>query len=271
MKVTQVILADTRPGWLSDSCFIGEYGKQNLEGCRSIDFMTDAVIAKKWFIESELVDDSRVSLLVDEHEPITPALDELAAKVGDFVSVSNWNRSDHRWYDKIQIRALRMGIETGADVIVKWDGDCIGYRREGFDFFAHALELMDKTGAAYICQSTPLNPDEHGMKHASTRFFLCRAETLDLDKAEWLLDDFQRAKTFPCRHLPCLEHILGAMAGDRVCYPKSDYDNWVVWSWVKYFKGTIAKLNAATYGQVLGYIEDCGGVHGASDLVGQPL
>lgn len=274
MKLVTIINADTREGWLGEKSAIGQYGNVNLCGCRSADFLTEATIARNRYLDSPLVTSRETVLCIDIHQSITPdvrdRLDQLI-RIGELTRTveRSHDRSAPRWNDRIYCRAFE---EIGdADLVAHWDGDCIGYRRTDFDVLSMYLGHLD-SGASYVCQQTPLSKAEHCMEHASTRFFLTKKGTLDFQEAEYLLNDRARAKRFPGMHLPCLEHILGAMSGNRVLYPDCSNDDFVVWSWVHYYHGIIAKLNDLPYEDVKRYVfETCGGPLGASDLIGKPL
>lgn len=262
--ISVVINADTRPNWLDPMTEIKDRGDGMLCGCRSIDFLTDGVENKRKFFAGH---DATFTVCVDEHESFE--IDELPLNVRYIMRHAN--RRDHRWNDRVYIHSLfeAIALQPAHEYICHFDGDVACFQREGYNFIESAIYWLENSGYRYVCQQATI-PD-HGMTHASTRFFICKRDTLDLDEAERLLDDRYRAKKFPGKHLPCLEHILGAMAGERVFYPPADYDNFIFWSWVRYYRGTLAKLNAMPYEQVLQYVERSGGLHGASDLIGVEL
>lgn len=268
MKLSHIVTADTRTGWLADSCKIGEYGKVNLEGCRSVDFITEATIARQRFLESPLVDEVETIICIDVHEPIPSWVYERLFEISNcYVVTDQHDRHRHRWNDYIYIHALR---QATGDLVAKWDGDCIGYRHPDFDVLTYYFDFLSN-GAAYVCQQTKLIPEVEPMWWASTRFFLCRRETLDLDEAARCIDDdYRRAKYGP-KHCPCLEHCLGLMCGERVIYPPEKNSDFIVWNWVQYYLNCIPKLNNMPYADILQYVHDCGDVHGASDLIGIPL
>lgn len=275
MILTHVITADTRTGWLADHSVIGAYGSVNLCGCRSVDFLTHGVVAKNRYLDSPLITERRTVLCVDVHKEIPDDVSEQISKLrlaGEITHVilTPHHKDGPRWNDKIYLRALDC-VDDDSDLVAKWDGDTIGYRRPDVDVLATMLGDLN-SGHAYVCQQTPLSKEDHKMSHASTRFFLARRTSLDLVEADRLLDDRTRVKKFPGQHLPCLEHILGAMSGDKVFYPPSQFEDHIVFSWVRYYRGLIEHLNGASYAEVYDYIfNKCGGVHGASDFVALPL
>lgn len=268
-RVSIVVNCDTRKGWLDMFTGIKDYGDSNLCGCRSSDFLLEGVQNKIRFFEGcEL----EVVLFVDVHEQIPPEIMDRITGMrerGEITKLilSSVDHSQHRWNDRVFIEALR---HATFDYVAHFDGDAAAFRRPRFPLIENYLRWLDE-GYKFICQQTPLSKEQHKMEHASTRFFLCKRETLDLDESERLLDDRYRAQKYPGKHLPCFEHILGEMSGSTVFYPPSDNDNFVVVNWVHYWRGVLGRLNRMPYDDVKRYIfETCGGPHGASDLIASP-
>jgi hypothetical protein len=273
MKLSIVINCDTRPNAGDDFHCINNYGSGNLCGVHSLDFLTHGVIAKNRYLEGC---NRETILCVDLHDPIPVhikmEIDRLIID-GEINRIITWphSKEKHRWNDDIYVRSLRE-VSSDATHIAHWDGDCIGYKREGVNIVEKYLSHL-ANGYKYVCQQTPLDNSVHGMFWASSRFFFCEKSTLDLDEVERCLDDKYRSNKLPEWHLPCMEHILGALSGEgSVLYPPSDDYNFCVWSWVHYYAGTIKKLNSMSYDEVKKYVfEDCGGLLGASDMIGKPL
>lgn len=275
-KLSIVISCDTRPGADAEFHEIKNYGGGNLCGVHSLDFLTAGVVAKNRFLESAGFERETI-LFVDLHEAWIPGriLDDLekllaSGEITRLITQPH-SKARHRWNDHLMLDALAHASPT-SDFVAHWDGDCIGYRRPDFDVLKMYVGLLD-SGYKFICQQTPLNQGEHLMFWASTRFFLCRRESLDLPELRRLIDDDYRRSKFGSRHLPCVEHILGAMAGENsVLYPPSQNQDFAVWSWVHYFRGVIQKLNKMSYEDVYRYVfETCGGPLGASDLIGREI
>ncbi len=70
MKLTHIVSADSRDGFLGPKTAIGEYGSANLCGCRSVDFFTDGIIARNRFLDSPLVTERKTVLFIDVHNEI---------------------------------------------------------------------------------------------------------------------------------------------------------------------------------------------------------
>lgn len=269
-RISLVINADTRYGWLDDFTGVKNDGRNILFGCRSIDFMTDGVVNKRRFLAGY---DLETIVYVDEHEPLSRGAVKRLDAMGESgeitkLIVTKVNHSRHRWNDYLYRDTL---AHATGDYIAHFDGDAAAFRRPEFPLIEKYLAWLEG-GYKYVCQQTPLPDHEHGMWWASTRFFMCKRETLDLDEASRCIDDDYRRAKWGDRHCPCFEHIIALIAGGPVLYPPSNNDNFVVVNWVAYNRGVLSKLNAMDYEGVKQYIfEICGGPHGASDVIGQPL
>lgn len=275
--ISIVINCDTRPGSDADCDQIREQAASpGVCGVHSLDFLTDGVVAKNRFLRTP-GHELETIVYVDVHEPIPHEVRVriqnliAAGEITKFVETPH-SKHRHRWNDRLYLDALSH-VSPHADYVAHFDGDCVGFRRAGYDHAARCIELIEDAEFRFVCQQSPLTPHEHGMRHASTRFLFTRRAELDIPELERLTDDAYRAATFPGQHLPCLEHILGARAGAfGVCYPMAAYADCVVFSWVRYHRGTLAKLNAMPYADVRRYVFDqCGGPLGAADLVGKEI
>lgn len=267
MKISLVINVDTRPGCEAQQSRIGDPSGVALIGCRSLDFLVDGVRNHLAFFAGY---DLETLLFIDEHLPLP---EDIGGQLGNMildgelteVFVEKKDHTRRRWNDYIYLDALRRA--TG-DIVVHLDGDTALFRHSGFD--PVAMMLKELSSFQYVCGSMPL--EAHGMTHASTRFFMTERAKLNLDEAEAAIDDRYRQKKYGTKHAPCLEHVLGLLAGDSVLYPLMDPANYLYFSWVHYYQGVLAKLNASSYEEVNDYVfRVCGGIHGASDLIGQPL
>lgn len=111
---------------------------------------------------------------------------------------------------------------------------------------------------------------EHKMTWASTRFFFCRRGSLNLPELEkCIFDESYRAGKYG--HAPALEHVLGGMAGlGGVHYPMANWDQYMIFSWSRYHRELLHKLNGLPYEKVRDYILDCG-IHGPNDVISKPI
>ena len=266
--ISLVINLDTRPGLYADSFTWGDDGKPTMNGVRSVDFLLEGVEQKVEFFrgnELELV------LFIDEVEPIGGLLDEVkemanALAPENKVVCKRTDHTRHRWNDYNYLEAL--SLATG-DYVAHFDADSNAYREDESPVIEDYFELLEEY--SYVCYPTI---EEYNDWHASTRFFICERETLDLEEAERCMDPQYLVSHYGWKgeaHFPCMEHILGAMEGGNVHYPRPT-DDYAIFSWARYHRGTIARLNEMPFRDVAKYLEDCGGAHlGAGDIYGIEL
>lgn len=268
MKISLVINADTRPGCDAECSKIGDFGQGSLQGCRSWDFLIDGVINKHRFLSGSDAEIETI-LYVDIHNPIPKRIQMKIEALQDCgyitkLITAQHSRARHRWNDWLYIDAL---CHATGEYVAHFDADAAAFSRS--PMIPPYVELL-KT-FKYVCQ--PSATADHGMTHASTRFFICRRETLDLDELGRCLDDGYRQAKFPGQHLPALEHIIGALAGTgSVIYPPRKDHNYCVFSFVHYYRGLLWWLNDLPYEEVRRYVfERCGGICGPGDFIAQPL
>lgn len=267
MKFSVVITCDSRAGWLDPFTSVRDRGDKSLPGCRSVDFMLSGVENKLLFVGDREIE---LLLFIDEREPISYAARLMLGALGHGtdkkIFIAAKDHSHPRWNDKLYHDALK---HATGDYVIKFDGDVAAFHREGFDAIGNHIKLLDQ-GYRFICQPTQI--ENHGMRHASTRYFICKRESLNFPELERCMDDHYRVRRYQA-HLPCYEHFLGVLWGpNSVLYPPADNKNYLIWSWVEYHRGVLEKLNKMTYDDVYKYVfETCGGVHGASDLMGANL
>lgn len=261
MIVSVVINGDTRPGYLTST--LGEgWGKTSLQGVRSVDFLTEGVKQKINFFNGY---DIQCILYIDKHEDISP---ELMAEIESIVLpcgnnskiiFKQHNRTDYKWNDKIYIEALKL---AEGDYVCHIDQDANCFRSDESDIVDAYIDLLENY--KYICQ--PWDGIGDPMHHASTRFFICKRETLDLP----LIEKSIYVNPLNGKHNPCAEFTLGILAGEgNVLYPEREDDRYLIFSWARYNAGTLKRLNEMPYEKVKEYILSCG-LHGPMDCVDNP-
>lgn len=256
--ISLVINADTRPGYLTST--LGEgWGKTSLQGVRSVDFLTHGVRQKINFFRGH---DIQCILYIDCHEKLDSHLfydiEQMVHSCGNNSQVvfKPHNRTDYKWNDKIYIEALKL---AEGDYVCHVDQDCNIYRKDDSDIVDAYIDLLESY--KYICQ--PWDGIGDPMFHASTRFFICKKETLQNAFKVNLL-----ANPFMGKHSPCLEFALGYLAGEgNVLYPSREDDKYLIFSWARYFPGTLEKLNSFSFEKIKLYIVDQCGIHGPNDCV----
>lgn len=266
-KLCVVVNADTRPGWLGTDSHIGKTGEGSLQGVRSSDFLLYLPQMARRFFEGWPGEVSLV-LYVDQHEELPPSVAwEIARMQAEGIVtravIKPHDRKRMYWNDHLVLDALKEA--NGADYVVHLDQDVALFRNEGSDVVLRMKEDLDAGAWKFICQPSAVL--EHGMLHASTRFFICKAKNLDVDDLRFCLDPVFRRNKYGDRHCACLEAIIGLVAGDgEVLYPPYNESDWVCFSWVKYRAGLLPTLNGLNYEDVQRYIQK-GALCGPMDFI----
>ena len=263
MIISVVINTDTRQGYLSKENTVGDFGVGSLQGVRSKDLLTDGIRQKIKYFDGYQI---QLILFIDVHEPISKELmgemKEIVFACGNDSKIITkpHSKNRHRWNDWLYIDALKEA--TGA-YVVHFDQDCNAYKKEGSNIVESYFAYLN-AGSKYVCQ--PWDGVGDPMYHASTRFFICKRETLNFADIESSL-----VTPFRGKHNPCLEFSLGILAGEgTVLYPSRNDDDYIIFSWAKYHVGLIKYLNEKPYDEVINYIRDCG-MFGANDVIAKPI
>lgn len=260
--ISIIINSDTRHGYQNDSSTVGDFGEGSLQGVRSIDFLLAGVKNKMDFFRGHKC---QCVVYIDQHNPLPEGLFmQIAELVHSYGNNSRvicrpHNRTRHRWYDYITIEALKW---AEGDYIVHFDNDANAIKTDDSDIVQKYFHWLDN-GYKYVCQ--PSAVENHGMYWASTRFFICKSSTLNLSLIENNLHE-----TINGKHTPCFEHIIGVLAGDgTVLYPSREDDKYLIWSWARYYKGTLDRLNNMEPKAALEYVLNLG-VCGPNDVLDKP-
>jgi hypothetical protein len=286
-----VINVDTRPGFQEDYVYCGmptATGVGGACGARSIDFITHNVYNKIQFFRGH---DIEVTLYVDLHENLP---NELARELNQMLcrgEIHNLIYAKHtkqfkgkylrQWQDSLYLNACMM---SRSKYLVHFDADTSCYRKDDCAIIDKWIELLEQY--KYISYPTYFSPNEGDVPGtnalpapeggfdylwASTRFFMCKRETLDYNRIVELFDDHVWKEAHgkrPMRYPNVFEQIIGFLAGPgQVCYSPKDIENFMVFCWHHYNVGTIPRLNKLPYNEVLNYIvNERGGIQGACDI-----
>lgn len=263
-----IVTMDTRPGSDGETSQVGDSGEGSLHGVRSFDFLTDLPQTIANFFSGYQFD---LFLSIDEHMPIPKEVYTRMYELKRAGILHRWesmprDRLSYKWNDKRYNQALQQ-YHPEATHIVKIDQDCAMFRDPNSEIIAKYLEWLETY--SYVCQ--PAASPEDKSWHASTRFFVTRVGTPKFDELESCMDQqwiFENYGNYWC---PCYEFYLGVTCGGNVLYPPPDEESYTIWSWARYAKNTLRKLNQMPYSEIQKYIQDCGGIHGPRDLLGKPI
>lgn len=272
--ISIVINADTRAGFKNNESVATEM----FNGCRSLDFLIDGVQNKINFFEGF---EKEVILFIDEHEK-TP--EDVLNKIRGMVDTLVVRKHDKRFgdikeYNKFNdlnyLAALQLVRGT---YIAHFDQDCAAFARNDFapNMLIDLLGQFDYVSYPSHWSPKPVDDKNYDYDWVSTRFFMCKRETLDFTEIQkCLVSSAYIYNKYPALvHNPWTEHILGLISkynGKGVYYPKMDLDNYAIFCWNKYVSGTLGKLNATPYDEVKKYISDCSGIHYPCDLTAKQI
>jgi hypothetical protein len=267
--ISLVINCDTRSGFTESE----SSADTMFNGCRSIDFLLDGIRNKiKFFDQFE----KEVIVFIDEHEIIPEKIvseirfmvDTLIIRkhdknFGDIKNYANFN-------DLNYLSALFM---ARGQLVCHMDQDCAAFTKDKESVEELIKMLDDHKFVSYPSYWSPKavhDPSFGNRTWASTRFFICKRETLRFDTLlDCIIEPEWAYKTFgdSPRRLNWLEHFLSLANNDSVYYPTMEINKRAIFCWSKYKVGTFARLNAMTYDEVKQYIGDAGQIQYPNDLV----
>ncbi len=260
MKLSIVINCDTRPQ--NDS-----FGGSNMLGCVNGDFLIDGISNKAKFFQG--FDDEELIVMIDEHERVDTEHLKWLNQVCDVVVVRK-HTNENNFNDWNYIRALQMA--TG-DIIVHFDQDVAAFGKP--DGLIKLLDSYDFVSYPSYWSPLPVHDESFDHTWVSTRFFMCKRESLDLPEIIKCQKDYDYwLKTYPVkRACHWVEHLIGSIAKYRnqsVYYPplSSEY---TIFSWDKYVSGVLPKLNEMEYEQVINIVNGFGGIHYPCDVTAQSI
>lgn len=245
MKISCVINLDTRTSKdTNDGLF---------NGVVNSDFLDEGVFNKVKFLEGF---DYEIICYVDEHNPVTEKQLESLREYAHTLVIRK-HTTEPNFNDFNYIRALSL---ASGDIIMHFDQDVCAFRRskEAVEDFIKLLDTCDFV--SYPSLSSPLPAHDESFDHVwvSTRFFMCKRESLDLKEIEKCQRDYDYwLKTYPVkRACHWFEHLTGSIAKYRnqsVYYPPLNIDNLFIFTWGKYERYTLQRLNNYTYDEFINW------------------
>jgi hypothetical protein len=258
MKVSLVINCDTRAQ--NDS-----FGGVNLTGVVNRDFLIDGVINKmKFFAGFEL----ETIVHIDKHHGIS---DDDLSKLHDFCDtlLIRKHTEEYAFNDWNFHRALSL---ASGDIICHVDQDTVCFASSQ-EYVEDLLKHLDNYKlVSYPSHWTP-NPtvDDSfgGMWWASTRFFICKRESLKLGELAKCIEDpewmYEKYGDSP-RRCNWTEHYLAKINSNNVFYPPVELHRGAIFSWSSYKTGTLQMLNSAPYEAVKQWLLHRGGIQYPCDV-----
>lgn len=245
MKVSIVINADTRnPKDEMGGMFSGVVNQ---------DFLTYGIENKIKFFDGF---EKEVILHIDEHNPVPPKMVEYLTSITDKLIVRP-HTSEHAFNDWNYHRAL--SFATG-DIVCHFDQDTACFT-SGKEYVDELIANLDTN--AFVSYPSHWSPravhDESFGKRtwASTRFFICKRESLKLDELANCINEpewgYHKYGDSP-RRCNWTEHFLTLTNNDSCYYPPIELDKGTIFSWGRYQQGVLEMLNSSHYDKVKDWV-----------------
>lgn len=268
MYLSLVINCDTRDGFTSRETS----AEHMFQGCRSIDFLTDGIENKKRFLSGF---EFETIVFVDEHNKVPENTLARLREIADTVVIRKHDKKfgDIKNYEKFNDLNYLAALQLArGEVTFHMDQDCSCFTSSKESVEEMIGMLNDYKFISYPSYWSPRAVDDPSFGKrtwASTRFFICKRETLKFDtlmnciiEPEWAYQAFGDSP----RRTNWLEHFLSLANNDSVYYPPMDLEKRAIFCWDKYITGVLPKLNKMNYEEVRRYIADCGNIHYPVDL-----
>lgn len=235
-------------------------------GCVNEDFLIDGIVNKINFFKD--FSNKEIILHVDEHNPLS---DELMVKITSITNkcIVRKHTNEPSYNDWNYHRALSMA-EGNLICHVDQDTTCFTSGKEYVDELIN--HLNDYRFVSYPSHWTPkaVHDESFGNRTwASTRFFMCKRESLKLDElAECITEPewgYAKYGDSP-RRCNWTEHFLSLINEDSVYYPPIELHKGAIFSWSKYKQGTLAILNQMPYEEIKQWIIHRGNIQYPVDV-----
>lgn len=252
MKISLCINCDTRPQRDNqDGLFAGVVNS---------DFLTDGIRNKQLFFNGF---DIETIVFIDEHLRVPSGTLKYLYSICDTVVVRK-HTNEEKFNDNNYIAALAL---CRGDIIchVDQDTNCFTSSPLYVHTLINSLENFDYI--SYCSQWSPNPVVDHNYDYwwVSTRFFMCKRETLDFTEIKKCLvdSDYLYSKYPASVRNPWTEHILGLTAkynGKGVFYPPHEIDAYTIFTWENYEQWTLRRLNELPYEEVKNWVIEKGGI-----------
>lgn len=270
MKTVSIVInLDTRPANLVE----GNMGS----GVTSSDLLVETVKNKINFFKGF---DIEVIAFIDIHKDICPfdlhGLSQLCDKIV-LSKHKSWGvyGAAEATNDYNYLHALSL---AKGEYVAHFDMDMAAFTRDKLPIIG-MMQALDEGKHDYICYPSehspaPCHDDSYDYWWASTRFFLCRREVMNIGYVQQCMEsrDFFN-QTYPSsKNNYWMEHYLGRIAGKgMVFYPPFDLTNYAIFSFKTYHHGLMKELNEMDYDSVGRYINSCRGIFYPCDLTAIPI
>lgn len=245
-EISLVINCDTRPQKNQETGLFS--------GTSNLDYLTDGIRNKQLYFSGF---DIETIVYVDQHLPIPENELKYLHEICDAVIIRK-HQDFPGFNDRNYVEALGMArgkFVCHADQDTAMFTSSPEYIQKQLDW----LETYDYVSYPSQHSPTPVIDSSFDSWWSSTRYFLCKRETLDFTELRKMMEDYDYCFTkYPAnRRCHFLEHWLGLLAkytGKGVFYPPMEFEEYCVFSWGRYEDYIWRRLNEYSYQEVLNWL-----------------
>ncbi len=249
--ISIVVNVDSRPE--------NNTNEKMFNGVVNRDFLVDNVINKKKLFQGF---DAEFIVFLDLHEEVSDETISHMRELADTLIIRKHNKSFEdvdnfaAFNDLNYLQAL---FCARGKYIFHFDGDVSAFASspEPIKEYIALLEQYDFVSYPSLWSPLPVHDDSfQGIFWVSTRFFCCKRSTLDFGELmRCQLDyDYWRTKYPRARLCHWLEHILHNGKENCVIYPKVDFARFILFTWERYEKYILKRLNNQTFEEVNNWV-----------------
>ena len=273
--ISIVINLDTRPGFLEEV----SQAEVMLKGARSLDFLIEGVKNKSLFFHDF---NAEILLYIDYHEAIpSESMSKLIGMLNnkEIASITFNNHREYfannKYFPKFNDLNYLMAIsQARGDYIAHFDADVAAYLNDKsvIEEWLHFLDIGKYDFISYPSLFSPKAVDDPSFNYmwASTRFFLCKRNTIDTEEVlKCLVDSNYLYSVYGDKERKCpwFEHIISLIrGGNKVWYPPIELDRCIIFSWNYYKKGSIEKLQNMSHEERKKFVLSKGGISYPNDV-----
>lgn len=218
-------------------------------GVVNSDFLTDGVRNKQLFFSGC---DFETIVFIDKHNDIPQDTMDYLQEICDVVVIRK-HTGENGFNDMNYLQAMFM---ARGKYVAHFDQDTAAFTKsdESVKYMINLLEEYKFISyPSYWSPNAVHDPSFGGKMWASTRFFMCKKETLQFDvlmncikEPNWAYEKFGDSP----RRCNWLEHFLTLANNNSVYYPPIQTQNYTIFTWEKYEQWTLRRMNEMTYDEI---------------------
>lgn len=259
--ISLIINIDSRPERKTD--------EKMFSGVVDRDFLDEGVFNKKIFFKGF---DFETIIFIDEHLTLSENELNFLKQESDTLIIRKHNKKfedQENFAPFNDLNYLTALFAARGKYIFHFDGDVAAFSnsKEAVNNFMKLLEQYDYVSYPSYWSPNPVEDASfEGKYFCSTRFFCCKRSTLNFGEIlKCQLDYDYWRNTYPVPRL-ChwTEHIISSISwnttGRGVYYPPYDIDNYLIFTWGRYDKYILQRLNNIPYNEVVEWVK-ARGIH----------